>query len=221
VTYSTGADGPLVIGVDFDNTLVTYDELMLNVALERGLFSSNLKNHGKQTKKAIRDTIRELPDGEIEWQKVQAAVYGPLIGQAVPSPGAGKFLNYCARQQCTVYIVSHKTKFARYDETGTDLRKAALDWIETQGFMDEEKYGLNRDHIFFEATRKEKLERIGKLHCSYFIDDLEETFLEESFPSQPKKILFAPDGVETSALGLSLAGDWEEIGRYIFQAVSR
>jgi hypothetical protein len=207
--------------VDFDNTLVTYDELMLTVALERGLVPATSEHAGIQTKKAIRDSIRELPGGEIEWQKVQAAVYGPLINQAVPSPGAAEFLSLCARQQSTVYIVSHKTEFASYDDTGTDLRKAALGWIQSQGFLDEDKYGINPCQIFFETTRKEKLERIGKLGCSYFIDDLEETFLEESFPSQPKKILFSPGAVKSSVVGLSLTGGWEEIGKHIFQAANR
>ncbi len=61
------------IGIDFDNTIVTYDDLMYSLAMEMGLINPAVR----KSKKLIRDNIRELPDGEIEWQKLQGLVYGP------------------------------------------------------------------------------------------------------------------------------------------------
>ena len=45
---------PVVVGLDFDNTLVTYDELLHLSALERRLIQPNI---GKN-KKEVRDAVR-------------------------------------------------------------------------------------------------------------------------------------------------------------------
>ena len=51
----------LRIGVDFDNTIITYDDVFLSTARERGLVGADFAGR----KQAIRDTIRLLPDGEL------------------------------------------------------------------------------------------------------------------------------------------------------------
>ena len=71
----------------------------------------------------------------------------------------------------------------------TPLRKAATNWMESQGFFNEKIFCLSKENIFFEDTRQEKVERIKKLNIDVFIDDLEEVFAEENFPNI-KKILF-------------------------------
>jgi hypothetical protein len=77
--------------------------------------------------------------------------------------------------------VSHKTQFANYDTTETDLRKGALKWLDRAG----SSYGTDRSFrrdVYFESTRVDKINRIRSLGCTHFIDDLEETFREPSFP---------------------------------------
>ena len=200
------------IGIDFDNTLVSYDDLIHRVAVERGLIHPVVT----RSKKHIRDAIRELPDGEIEWQKVQAEVYGPRLAEASPAEGAEEFLQTCARHDINVWIVSHKTEFANYDESGISLRSAARSWLERGGFVGGPVPGLSLDNVYFESTRREKLERIEKLGCSHFIDDLEETFLEESFPARVAKVLYAPHATEPVQPKVALAGDWRRISDYFF-----
>src|SRR6266699_6781430 len=100
------------IGIDFDNTLVGYDEVMYRLASERGLVGAG----GDRTKRAVRDRVRQLPDGEIEWQKLQALAYGPLMGDARLLDGADEFIRRCRRAGMAVFIVSHKTAYATYDE---------------------------------------------------------------------------------------------------------
>lgn len=200
------------VGVDFDNTLVSYDNLIHLVAAERGLIDS--ETHA--TKKLVRDHIRELPNGETEWQKVQALVYGPRIGEAVPSEGATEFLEECYRHGVKVNIVSHKTEFASYDETGTNLRSAALSWLEQHRLLDSESYGLTGDDIYFESTRKDKIKRIKKLGCTHFIDDLEETFLEQSFPDTVKKLLYSPHLLAPTVANVELAGTWNQMADHLF-----
>lgn len=211
-------DGPTkirpVIGIDFDNTLVTYDELIYLVALERGLVYSGVD----KSKKHIRDSIRNLPGGETEWQKLQAVVYGPRILEARPAPGTESFLQNCARHDVKVYIVSHKTEFANYDETKTNLRSVALSWMKRHRFFDRSGSGVSRNDVYFESSRQAKLDRIRQLGCTHFIDDLEETFLEENFPANVEKILYAPHPCDNVLPGIEVAANWREITDYFFHA---
>ena len=102
-----------VIGVDFDNTIAIYDELFQRVASESGLIEPAVW----KSKMEIRDAIQRLPDGEIEWQRLQGAVYGPRMGEAQLTDGITAFLESCHRHGAKVFIISHKTEFANYDAT--------------------------------------------------------------------------------------------------------
>jgi hypothetical protein len=143
-----------VVGIDFDNTLVSYDALIHAAALERGLISGATD----AVKRAVRDEIRRLPDGEIEWQRLQALVYGPLMPQARLIEGARGFVRACHDRGLAVYVISHKTEFAAYDNTHTNLRTAALEWMRANRFFDIDGLGLRPEHVFFEgpATRKSR-----------------------------------------------------------------
>ena len=205
---------PVIIGVDFDNTIVSYDELIYREAIERGLLNGEvLKN-----KKIIRDAIRELPDGEIEWQKIQAAIYGPKMDRATLIEGVFDFFTLCKDRGIRTHIVSHKTQFANYDTTETDLRKEALKWLGRAGFFTMGLTGLSAGDVYFESTRVDKINRIRSLGCTHFIDDLEETFREPSFPPDIEKILFNShaSGDFTARTGGKVFVDWKDIGGYFF-----
>jgi hypothetical protein len=176
-----------VVGIDFDNTLVSYDAVIHQVALERGLITAG-SDTGKRT---VRDRIRLLPDGEIEWQRVQGLIYGPRMAQAQLMAGAREFVRACRERKWPVYIVSHKTEFAGQDETRTNLRDAAVAWMTSQKFFEPDGLGFSRDQVFFEGTRDAKIARIKALGCTHFIDDLEEVFLEPSFPKDVRQFLFS------------------------------
>ena len=135
--------------------------------------------------------------------------------EASLTDGVGTFLQECAHRNVKVMIISHKTEFANYDQTGTNLRSAALDWMDRNRLFDCGAYGLSRSDVHFEATRGEKLGRIENLGCTHFIDDLEETFLEESFPKDVEMILYTPHPSPTPA-NVKLAADWPEITDYFF-----
>jgi hypothetical protein len=201
------------IGIDFDNTIVSYDELLCRTALDRGLIGDR-----DQTKRAVRDRVRQLPDGEIEWQKLQALVYGPLMQQALVIEGAEEFIRCCREAGLAVVIVSHKTEYANYDETRTNLRIAALDWMEAHGFFERNRLALSRSGVYFESTRADKIARIKNVGCSHFIDDLEEVFLEPSFPSGVHKILYAPHGATVSANGATVMPSWRALRDYFFDS---
>jgi len=194
------------IGIDLDNTIISYDNLLYKLAVENDYLSPDIKRN----KKAIRDIIRKLPEGEIKWQKFQAIIYGPKINEAELINGVSDFLKFCKNKHIKVNVISHKTEYANYDTTGTNLRLTALKWMEKHDFFNIDSLGLSKSDIFFESTRKEKIERIIKQRCTHFIDDLEETFCEPAFPNNVKKILFANIN-STSISNITACNSWKEI----------
>ena len=201
-----------VIGVDFDNTLVSYDEVMRRAALEEGLIPAG----GGAGKREIRDRVRRLADGEQAWQKLQSLVYGLRMEEARLIDGVPEFFARCRQARIPVYIISHKTELAAWNATGVNLRHAALEWMERRRFFEPAGLGLAREHVCFESTRGEKIARIRALRCTHFIDDLEETFLEPSFPRDVAKILYAPSGHGTAIPGVTCVRSWQELDGHFF-----
>ncbi len=195
----------MVIGVDFDNTIVCYDELFHRVAIERGLIPEDLE----PVKEQVRDYLRCM-DREDEWTVMQGYVYGVRIHEAAPYPGVKEFFSECRRSGVDLCIVSHKTRYP-YAGPAYDLHKAACDWLETKGFTGSENHGLPSDRVFFELTKQEKLERISTAGCTHFIDDLPEFLLEPSFPTEVKRILFDPAGKSANRQPFPVATSWRHL----------
>ncbi len=177
----------MIIGIDFDNTIASYDEPMHGLAVERGLIPSSLPKN----KKLIRDAIRALEEGESKWRALQVFSYSCGMPDARPMDGIKEFMSACKERGVEVLIVSHKTEYANFGDPTVNLREAALRWLEAQGFMDFARFGVGHHRIFFENTREEKIARIRALGITHFIDDLEETFLEASFPADVAQILIS------------------------------
>ena len=200
------------IGVDFDNTLISYDKLIHAIALERGL----IRPDTHKNKKTIRDAIRQLPDGEAEWQRLQAILYGPRMEEATLARGVRAFFDLGKRRQARVYIISHKTEYAAYGEIRTNLRVAALDWMQRHDFFKADGLRISPQDVFFTSTRPEKIARIKQLRCTHFIDDLEETFIEDSFPTGVERILYIPLATDLPSGGVRSFSTWKDISQYVF-----
>ena len=190
------------IGIDFDNTIAGYDRVFAAVARESGW----LNGAGPLSKRAVRKTVRALPDGETKWQMLQAQVYGARMADAVVLSGACEFLDRCVKIGIQVFVISHKTQFATFDPQRIDLRQAARDWMRTQG-LDVPAY--------FEPTRSAKIARIAALGCTHFVDDLEEVFTDPSFPEGVARILLSTDPVDVDA-GIRVLESWHDIAQAIF-----
>lgn len=197
------------VGIDFDNTLVSYDDVFLRAAIECEL----LPRHFTGDKTAVRDSIR-MATGDTQWAKLQAEVYGRRMIEAMMIEGAGDFVLACRKHGAEVYIVSHKSRHAAAD--GADLHTAALTWMECNRFFHKDGLAFTRGDIFFEPTREAKCRRISELGCSHFIDDLEEVFREPEFPSGVERFLLrrgrnpAPHGPFTAFT------DWPAITNAVF-----
>ena len=98
---------PMRVGIDLDNTIISYDRAFQTAAIEQGLVSEERL----LDKKALREEIREGLDGELAWQKLQGYVYGKGINKAVLFPGVYRFLWRCQQCNIEVEVVSHKTEF--------------------------------------------------------------------------------------------------------------
>jgi hypothetical protein len=131
-------------------------------------------------------------------------------------PGVEAFVRRCHAQGIPVAIVSHKTRYAGFDETHTNLREAALRWLRAQGLFDPEGMGMRPEQVYFESTRQEKLARIAVWGCTHFVDDLEETFREPSFPPRVEKLLYRPQGPASELPGVITVESWHEIDDHIF-----
>ncbi|MBI2360879.1 MAG: hypothetical protein HYV04_18575 [Deltaproteobacteria bacterium] len=78
------------IGIDFDNTIVCYDQMFHRIALERGLIPASLP----ATKGHVRDMLRRMGREE-EWTEMQGQVYGKRLHEAEPFPGVLEFFTLC------------------------------------------------------------------------------------------------------------------------------
>lgn len=200
------------IGIDFDNTIVSYDRIFHSEALSQGL----IKLTCPATKLAVRDCIRHK-HGELAWQKLQGRVYGPCMPEAEIMPGFKEFLFAAAEHGADIFVVSHKTKYSPHDDTQTNLRQASLDWLQTHGLLDN-KNGLRSNGIFFESTREDKVVRINSLGCTHFIDDLEEVLLHRDLDTTISRFHFLPVDLAKNTEKVTVCRSWEEITRFVFQA---
>lgn len=198
-----------VIGVDFDNTIVCYDGVFHRVAVEEGLIGPEIG----ASKGAVRDHLRAV-GREDDWTALQGLVYGARMDAAPPFPGVLEFFRVHIAAGTPIRIVSHKT---RHPFLGPrhDLHAAARGWLETHGFFDPARIGMDEGHAFFELTKEAKLARIGALNCRVFIDDLPEFLAEPAFPAGVERLLFDPNSRHRDAPGAYAArvGDWAELMR--------
>jgi hypothetical protein len=201
------------IGVDFDNTIVTYDDVFASAA---GSFAAIAPGVGRQ-KREIRDYLRSLPDGELTWQRLQGHVYGKGMPEASLFAGVGKFLHRCRAEHAEIVIVSHKTEFGHHDPDRVNLRDAARGWMTAQGFFADDGYGIPAANLFFETTRAEKLRRIASLNCNCFIDDLEEVLDDPDFPPGVTRILFSQAALPGHPPSYAVCRSWDEIEKTVFR----
>jgi hypothetical protein len=202
----------MVLGVDFDNTIVRYDDLFHRVAVERGLIPAGLPPR----KNDVRDFLRRQ-NREQDWTELQGSIYGPRMAEAQPFPGMLEFFTRAVRSGLEVYVISHKTRTAVLGPA-YDLQQTARDWMTMQGFFDPARVGLSADCVRFGATRPEKIRFIRETGCTHFIDDLEETFLEETFPPGVVKILFGARERPPGLSAVQVAENWSQISEYVFDA---
>lgn len=173
------------IGLDLDNTLISYDRVFYEVAIEQNFIPAGFTGN----KREIRDRIRLLPNGETEWQRLQARVYGPEIDRATATPGALDFMRMVRGRGAELAIVSHKTMYSNLGTETCNLHHAARGWLLASGMVGPDS--VAESNVYFENTRIEKIDRIISIGCTHFIDDLEEVFDDPTFPQSVERFLLS------------------------------
>lgn len=191
------------VGLDFDNTIVSYDALFHKVAREGGWIPDGVA----PSKVSVRDHLRRVGKEDV-WTEMQGTVYGGRMAEAAAFPGVHAFLAWARDCRIAVSIVSHKT---RYPFLGTqyDLHAAARSWI-AQQLHDRAGSLVADEDVFFELTKEAKIGRIAALGCDVYVDDLPEILLAPDFPSGTQRLLFDPEGHHADA-GLRRLTDWAAV----------
>ena len=193
-----------LLGLDFDNTLVRYDNLFHKLALEKGLINDEVE----KDKTIIRDHLREQGKND-EFTLLQGEVYGLHILDAEPAFGMLETLKDLNRQGIPMIIISHKTQ-KPYKGPAYDLRRAAIEWLEKHDFFKSEGLNWEKNQVIFEDTKDKKIKRIEMEGCSHYIDDLIEII--SALPATVKGLHYCPNAKEEDVMkGKRILKNWKEL----------
>ena len=187
----------MIIGLDFDNTIVCYDKAIAIVAEEQ----FDLPDDLPRTKLAIRDHLRGL-GREADWTRFQGELYGPGMIHAEPFENAIDVIRELAALGHQLVVISHRTRFPYLGERH-DLHGYAEGWIR-------ERLPPLFASVIFNETKADKIENIRRVGCSIFVDDLPEILSDPTFPNSTRRILFAPNVAESVWRGERIAG-WRDL----------
>ena len=173
----------MLIGFDFDNTIVCYDKAVERLANE----ILDLPTDLPKTKLALRDFLRQT-NRESEWTAFQGALYGPGMVYAEPFDRALETMQTLKDMGHSLCIVSHRS-LQPYAGPAYDLHAAARGWVEQRlvnGGL------IENGMVQFHETREQKIAAIMNFGCKVFLDDLPEVLEDEHFPNTCWAILFDP-----------------------------
>ena len=217
------------IGLDFDNTIADYDQAFPRVARLLGVVT------GAESKQSLRDELTTSPEGERTWQRIQGLVYGRYINEAQPHSGVAEFVRRARCLGHELFIISHKSEFGHFDESRTPLREAAMTWLLKNQIVGESTLSIRPSHVYFAATRSDKLSTIKALEIDVFVDDLLEVLTESGFPSIARRVWFVPRAVaeeqnfrsfaeqpqvEGADTPISRASSWKQFANELFGTIT-
>lgn len=178
----------MLIGLDFDNTIVCYDKSIARLADEL----LDLPPDIPRTKLALRSFFRQS-NREVEWTAFQGKLYGPGMEYAEPFDQALETIQVLRDMGHKLCIVSHRS-LKPYAGLAYDLHAAARGWVEMR--LAREGLIQNSTAYFYES-QKEKISAVAALGCKAFLDDLPEVLGDQDFPKTCQAILFDPEGSYT------------------------
>lgn len=182
----------MIIGIDFDNTIVSYSRSISVLAPE---FFSDLPHSLPLTKASLKDYLLSN-NRQYEWTEFQGLLYGPGMQHAVPFTNIFPILLSLKDAGFMLKIISHRTRYP-YIGHQYDLHSHAFQWLNSHlksypGIF-EEPYNSTSNSLFFCETLDSKIATISNQGCHFFIDDLLSVLCHPSFPIHCKPILFIPN----------------------------
>ncbi len=197
----------MIYGFDFDNTIIDYQDIFFKVALHEKLVPKSL-NKDKNSVKSFLNA-KGLAN---EFTRIQGLVYGEKIQLANPTSGIVEFLLNLKKQSSNkLIIISHKTQYP-YIGKKVNLRDSARKWIKNKLKSNNEDL-FDQENIYFESSIEEKINRIKKLNCQYFFDDL--PTIINKLPLGIKSVLYDPNNSFEGCCEKRIT-KWNEFSEYTF-----
>jgi hypothetical protein len=197
----------MIVGFDFDNTIISYEKLFKKIAFKKKLVPKNIKSNKNSIKAYL---IKEKK--EKEWTILQGEVYGRYIMDAKIYTGVKKIMESLSKNKIKFYIISHKTKFP-YLGKKINLHTAAKKWINKNILKNNNSINLTIKDIFFENSIKKKVSRINKLKCNIYVDDLSKIL--DLLPQRVIKILFMPHHKNQHKKKIIIMKKWVDFNKII------
>lgn len=196
----------MIVGLDFDNCIVNYENAIKKLITDKNIFNSNESaNFNKENFKEI--IINRT--NEDNWTLIQGSLYGKYIKYAKPYPNAVKIINNLLKKH-SVYIISHKTLNPFFGRR-YNLHKSAQKWIKNNLIDQNKKPLLNNNLISFNEKVEDKIKTISKLGCDIFLDDLPQILTHKEFPKKIDKFLFNPNNKKyDESIYLNSVNSWNE-----------
>ena len=196
------------IGIDLDNTIISYDELFFKHALKEKLIPKNFSKKREKIRNYIKRKISVL-----KWKKLQSLVYSKYLNEAKVQKGFIEFIKLISNRDFEYCIISHKTKYP-YIGKKINLHKISKEWINKNINIKINKKKSIIKKIYFETTEAKKIQRIIKEKCNYFIDDLPSIL--NKLPSRINKILLDPKNTNNINLKYLKINKWKQISKIFF-----
>lgn len=191
----------MLIGLDFDNTIVCYNNAITQLAETL----PDLPDDLPRTKLALRDFLRRA-NREPEWTAFQGAIYGPGMAHAEPFEQALDVMRMLRDMGHSLTILSHRS-LRPYAGPAYDLHAAARGWVQERLACADL---IQNESVFFYETRERKIAAVNALGCEVFLDDLPEVLEDEYFPKNCRAILFDPERSHMQSEHLRLT-HWSEL----------
>lgn len=171
------------IGLDFDNTIVCYDDVFKKVCLQ----FPDYPVKAERGKSSVKEYLVSRGMEE-EWTELQGMVYGPYMEDARPYSRAISVLKRLEALEYELYIISHRTKYP-YRGERFDLHQHAREWIDNH--LGEIAQFKGAKNAYFLESLDEKIGKINELGCDYFMDDLKSVLSRDDIEEGVTKILFS------------------------------
>ena len=197
------------IGIDLDNTIINYDNIFEKAAKNKNLVDENWCGR----KENIKKEILKQKNGTLIWQFIQGEVYGDLIKNANLNTGVYQFILRALVNDCKIYIISHKTKYAQHSKKIL-LRDKSTKYLINKNIIGK----INIKNIFYENSRRDKINRINKKNLSWYIDDLSVILKDKRLENKSKKILYQKKSLRKYVDFCT--NDWYEISNIIFGPIN-
>lgn len=196
----------MIIGFDFDNTLINYSNSFKHLARKKKI----VPEENNKSKISIRNYLRQK-NIEQEWTMLQGEVYGKNIMSAKMFDGVFEALSYITKKNYEIKIISHKTQYPYIGEK-IDLRLSAKNWM-NKNLLHNQEIKILEKNIFFENTIEKKIKKILDEKCDIFVDDLPEIL--NLLPERIKKILFSYSVNQNDYFKFTIMQSWNEFPNLI------